>query len=57
MNVDAAKIRDFLQKEYGICNDDDFEQAVKTSKGIDIGLFTLPFVEVVNNDGNTRRGG
>lgn len=40
--MDAAKLREILRKQYGITNEDEFNEAVKQSSGIDIGIFTTP---------------
>ena len=40
--MDAAKLREILRTQYGITNEDEFNEAVNKSKGIDIGIFTTP---------------
>lgn len=40
--MDAAKLKDILRTEYGICNEKEFDAAVNKFAGIDIGLFTMP---------------
>ena len=40
--MDAAKLREILRTQYGITNEDEFNEAVKQSNGIDIGIFTTP---------------
>lgn len=40
--MDVGRIRDILKTEYGICNNEEFEAAVKRSAGINIGIFTTP---------------
>lgn len=46
----AANLRKFLEEEYGIQNDEEFEMAVNASTGIDLGMFTEPFQGGVRND-------
>ena len=41
--MDAADLRKFLKEEFGINSDEEFEKAVETSTGIDLGIFTQPF--------------
>lgn len=43
--MDAAKLREILRTQYGITNEDEFNEAVKKSNGIDIGIFTTPIEE------------
>jgi len=38
--MSVAEMREILKKEYGICSEAEFEDAVAKSKGIDIGIFT-----------------
>lgn len=40
--MDAAKLRDILRKEYGIKSEEQFIAAVKSSVGINLGIFTMP---------------
>lgn len=40
MSIDD--IRKILSREYGIQSDEDFEEAVNASVGINIGIFTEP---------------
>lgn len=42
--MDAAKLRQILKAEYGISNDEEFNAAVQKFTGINIGIFTMPFV-------------
>lgn len=42
MSVTAARLREILLTEYGISNEKEFNEAVKNSPGINIGLFTTP---------------
>lgn len=41
--MDAAKLKEILRLEYGIHNMTEFEEAVRKSEGINIGIFTMPF--------------
>lgn len=43
--MDAARIREILKSEYGICSDDEFYEAVSKSSGVNLGIFTLPYTE------------
>lgn len=43
MSIDD--IRKILSREYGIQTDEDFEEAVNASAGINIGIFTEPLEE------------
>lgn len=40
--MDAAKLRGILRTEYGIGNEQEFDEAVAKSKGISLGIFTMP---------------
>lgn len=40
--MDVNKMKEILKKEYGINSYEEFEEALKKSEGIDIGLFTTP---------------
>lgn len=40
--VDAAKMKEILKTEYGICSESDFNSAVSKMEGINIGIFTMP---------------
>lgn len=40
--MDAARMREILKMEYGICSDKEFNAAVSKSAGIDLGIFTMP---------------
>ena len=48
--MDAATLREILRKQYGITNEDEFNEAVKQSQGIDIGIFTTPIDKIQEND-------
>ena len=48
--MDAAKLREILRKQFGITNEDEFNEAVKRSKGIDIGIFTTPIEKETRED-------
>lgn len=41
--MDAAKLKEILEREYGIKSIEEFEAAVKKSAGINLGIFTVPF--------------
>ena len=43
--MDAATMKEILRKQYGINNEHEFNLAVKNSKGINIGIFTMPLNE------------
>ena len=43
--MDAAKMKEILKKQYGINNEEEFNMAVEKSKGINIGIFSMPFNE------------
>lgn len=43
--MDAACMREILKREYGICGEAEFDNAVAKFQGIDIGIFTMPFDE------------
>lgn len=40
--MDAAKLREILRTEYGIGSEQEFDEAVAKSKGISLGIFTMP---------------
>lgn len=40
--MDAAKLKEILKKEYGINSEEEFNDAVEKSSGIDLGIFTMP---------------
>ena len=40
--MDAAKMREILKMEYGICSDKEFNAAVSESAGVNLGIFTMP---------------
>ncbi len=39
----AAELRRILREEFNIQNDEEFEAAVNSSAGINIGMFTEPY--------------
>lgn len=41
--MNAAKLREILKTEYGIKDEKEFEEAVRRSAGINIGIFITPF--------------
>lgn len=43
--MDAAKMKEILKTEYGICDEAEFNAAVSKSAGINLGLFTMPLTE------------
>lgn len=53
MDMDAAKLREILRTEYGINSENEFDEAVKRSSGVDIGIFTLPLSRRRRNDKET----
>lgn len=40
--MNAAKLKEILETEYGIKNEVEFDAAVKKMSGINIGIFTMP---------------
>ena len=40
--MDTAKLKEILKTEYGICNEEEFNAAVRSSNGINLGIFTMP---------------
>ena len=40
--MDAAKLREILKTQYGLESEDDFNEAVERSSGVNLGLFTKP---------------
>lgn len=48
MNV--AAMWDVLRKDFGITNREEFEDACKKFKGLDIGIFTTPVQEAAENE-------
>lgn len=38
----ADQMREILRQRYGIKNDEEFWEACKKSKGIDVSIFTMP---------------
>ena len=40
--MDAAKMKEILKTEYGICDEAEFNAAVSKSAGINLGIFTMP---------------
>ena len=51
--MDAAKLREILQKEYGIKNEEDFNVAVEKSCGVNLGIFNMPLNERGNDEQET----
>ena len=51
--MDAAKLREILSKQYGINSEEEFNEAVAQSSGINIGIFTMP-IERINNEEEAR---
>lgn len=45
MTMDAARMKEILKKEYGICNEKEFNAAVSKIVGINLGIFTMPLAE------------
>lgn len=43
--MDAAKMKEILKTEYGICDEAEFNAAVSKSAGINLGIFTMPLTE------------
>lgn len=43
--MDAAKMKEILKTEYGICDEAEFNAAVSKSAGINLGIFTTPLTE------------
>lgn len=41
--MDAAKLMEYLRAEFGIRDLAEFEVAVSRMKGIDLGIFTMPY--------------
>lgn len=41
--MDVAAMKELLKREYGICSEKEFYRAVSEMKGVDIGIFTMPF--------------
>ncbi len=48
--MDAAKMKEILKREYGICNENEFNAAVSKSSGINLGIFTLPLERSNENE-------
>lgn len=40
--MDAAKLREIIRIEYGIKTEEEFHAAVMKSKGVNLGIFTIP---------------
>lgn len=40
--MEAVKLKEILKREYGIMSEEEFNEAVKKSAGINLGLFTMP---------------
>lgn len=51
--MNAAELRKYLEEEYGIMNEEDFEKVVAESPGVNLGLFTMPLNGGKNNDEKT----
>ena len=43
--MDAARMKEILKSEYGIHSENEFNEAVSMSAGINLGIFTLPLTE------------
>lgn len=43
--MDAAKMKEILKTEYGICDEAEFNAAVSKSVGVNLGIFTMPLTE------------
>ena len=39
----VEKLKEVLKEDYGISNQEELEDAISKSKGLDIGIFTQPF--------------
>ncbi len=40
--MDVSRLMDVLKTEYGIENEKQFDEAVRESAGINLGIFTMP---------------
>lgn len=49
--MNTSNILDVLKKDFGINSLEEFDMALKNSKGLDIGIFTMPIKEVDGHDG------
>lgn len=43
--MEAEKLKEILKNEYGINNEKEFEAAIQSSSGLNIGIFVMPFKE------------
>lgn len=43
--MNATELKEILRKQYGIKTEEEFNLAVEKSKGINIGIFTMPLSE------------
>ena len=50
--MDAAKMKEILKKEFGITSEEEFNDAVEKSAGINIGLFTMHFERSTKSEQN-----
>jgi hypothetical protein len=50
--MDAARMKEILKKEYGICSMEELDRAMQESPGINLGIFTMPIPgkEEINGD-------
>jgi len=49
-NHDVKAVEYFLKEEFGIKNDEEFEMAINTSIGVDLGLFTQLYKDVIKEE-------
>ena len=50
MDIKVTDLRKFLKEEFGIKNDEEFEMAINTSIGVDLGLFTQLYKDVIKEE-------
>ena len=55
--MEAAKLKEILEREYGIKNEEEFNEAVGKFRGIDLGIFNMPLNERRMNEQKTEAQG
>ena len=48
--MDAASLKEYLKREFGIESREEFETAVEEMKGVNLGIFTVPLTGGTEND-------